>query len=113
MPLPPADASYDFDFAVAGGGPAGTSAAISLAQRVRVRAIVDATGRAGLLATKFRLRSDEPGLANIAIFAHYKGVPLLPGDRPNDIRLIAREDSGWFWLIPISDELMSVGVVLP
>src|SRR5258706_14279974 len=35
MPLPPADASYDFDFAVAGGGPAGTSAAISLAQRGR------------------------------------------------------------------------------
>lgn len=83
------------------------------AQRLRVRAIVDATGRAGLLATKFRLRSDEPSLANIAIFAHYKGVPLLPGDRPNDIRLIAREDAGWFWLIPISDELMSVGVVLP
>ena len=26
---------YDFDFAVAGGGPAGTSAAISLAQRGR------------------------------------------------------------------------------
>ncbi|MFL6247219.1 MAG: NAD(P)/FAD-dependent oxidoreductase, partial [Thermoanaerobaculia bacterium] len=27
--------TYDFDFAVAGGGPAGTSAAISLAQRGR------------------------------------------------------------------------------
>src|SRR5438876_2712392 len=27
--------SYDFDFAVAGGGPAGSSAAISLAQRGR------------------------------------------------------------------------------
>src|SRR5581483_9341308 len=27
------DASYDFDFAVAGGGPAGSAAAISLAQR--------------------------------------------------------------------------------
>jgi len=28
-------ATYDFDFAVAGGGPAGTSAAIALAQRGR------------------------------------------------------------------------------
>jgi flavin-dependent dehydrogenase len=26
---------------------------------------------------------------------------------------VARNDSGWYWLIPISDELMSVGVVLP
>ena len=81
--------------------------------RVRVRAIVDATGRHGLIARKFNLRTDEPRLANIAIFSHYKNVPRLAGDRPDDIRLIARSDSGWFWLIPISKDLMSVGVVLP
>ena len=81
--------------------------------RVRVRALVDATGRQGIIAKKFNLRTDEPRLANIAIFAHYKNVPLLEGDRPNDIRIVARHDSGWFWLIPISKELMSVGVVLP
>src|SRR6184192_4060766 len=174
---------YDFDFAVAGGGPAGSSAAISLAQRghsvvlferetfprfhigesllstandafaalgvtkkiekacfpkkwvreftsdaailevasrgdaasgrVRVRALVDATGRGGLLARKFNLRTEEPRLANIAIFSHYTNVPRLEGPRPDDIRLIARDDAGWFWLIPISKELTSVGVVLP
>jgi flavin-dependent dehydrogenase len=80
---------------------------------IRVRALVDATGRQGLIAKKFNLRTDEPRLANIAIFSHYSGVPLLEGDRPNDIRIVARADSGWFWLIPISAELMSVGVVLP
>ena len=80
---------------------------------VRVHALVDATGRQGLIAKKFNLRTDEPRLANIAIFSHYSGVPLLEGDRPNDIRIVAREDSGWFWMIPISAELMSVGVVLP
>ena len=71
-------------------------------------------GRNGLIARKFDLRTDEPLLANIAVFSHYRNVPRLPDDRPpDDIRLIAREDSGWFWLIPISKELMSVGVVLP
>src|SRR5262249_61484755 len=30
-----------------------------------------------------------------------------------DIRIVARHDLGWFWLIPISADLMSVGVVLP
>jgi len=55
----------------------------------------------------------EPLLANIAIFSHYRNVPRLPTGCPNDIRIVARNDSGWFWLIPISDELMSVGVVLP
>ncbi|MGH8102700.1 MAG: NAD(P)/FAD-dependent oxidoreductase [Chthoniobacterales bacterium] len=83
------------------------------ASRVRVRALVDATGRGGLIARKFNLRTEEPRLANIAIFSHYTGVPRLEGPRPDDIRLIARSDAGWFWLIPISKELMSVGVVLP
>jgi flavin-dependent dehydrogenase len=81
--------------------------------RVRVRALVDATGRGGLIARKFNLRTDEPRLANIAIFSHYTNVPRLEGPRPDDIRLIARNDAGWFWLIPISKELTSVGVVLP
>ena len=81
--------------------------------RVRVRALVDATGRGGLLARKFDLRTEEPRLANIAIFSHYTNVPRLDGPRPDDIRLIARNDAGWFWLIPISKELTSVGVVLP
>ncbi|MGH9421011.1 MAG: NAD(P)/FAD-dependent oxidoreductase, partial [Thermoanaerobaculia bacterium] len=80
---------------------------------VRVRALVDASGRAGLMARKFDLRNDEPRLANIAIFAHYTGVPRLPDNRPDDIRLIACADAGWFWLIPISKDLMSVGVVFP
>ena len=81
--------------------------------RVRVRALVDATGRGGLLARKFNLRTEEPRLANIAIYSHYTNVPRLKGPRPDDIRLVARNDAGWFWLIPISKELTSVGVVLP
>jgi flavin-dependent dehydrogenase len=83
------------------------------AQRVRVRALVDATGRGGLIARKFNLRTEEPRLANVAIYSHYTNVPRLEGPRPDDIRLIARNDAGWFWLIPISKELTSVGVVLP
>jgi flavin-dependent dehydrogenase len=83
------------------------------AGRVRVRAIVDATGRTGLLGKRFALRTDEPRLANVAVFAHYSGVPRLAGDRPDDIRLIARDDAGWFWVIPVGPDLTSVGVVLP
>ena len=80
---------------------------------VRARAIVDASGRAGLLSRKFNLRVDEPRLANVAVFSHYSGVPRSQGRRSGDIRIVARHDLGWFWMIPISDDLMSVGVVLP
>ncbi len=82
-------------------------------ETVRARAIVDATGRAGLLARQLGLRVEEPKLANIAIYSHFEGVPLLPDDRPGDIRIVARSDAGWFWLIPIDGRLMSVGAVLP
>jgi flavin-dependent dehydrogenase len=81
--------------------------------RLHVRALVDATGRGGLIARKFNLRTEEPRLANVAIYSHYTNVPRQEGPRPDDIRLIARDDAGWFWLIPISKELTSVGVVLP
>src|SRR4030095_17272258 len=43
--------------------------------RVRVRALVDATGRGGLLAQKFNLRTEGPHVANIAIYSHYTNVP--------------------------------------
>ena len=82
-------------------------------REVRAAAVVDASGRFGLLARKFGLRVDEPRLANIAVFAHYSGVPRGEGRRAGDIRIVARPDLGWFWLIPISADLMSVGVVLP
>src|SRR5438067_2367804 len=83
------------------------------AARVRVRALLDATGRGGLIARKFNLRTEEPRLANVAIYSHYTNVPRLEGPRPDDIRLIACNNAGWFWLIPMSKELTSVGVVLP
>jgi flavin-dependent dehydrogenase len=81
--------------------------------RLRARAIVDASGRAGLLSRRFGLRIAEPQLANVAVFSHYSGVPRQDGRRSGDIRIIARDDLGWFWMIPIADDLMSVGVVLP
>jgi flavin-dependent dehydrogenase len=47
------------------------------------------------------------------VFSHYSNVPRREGRRAGDIRIVAREDLGWFWMIPISKDLMSVGVVLP
>jgi len=79
----------------------------------RARAVVDASGRTGLLAHRFGLRIAEPDLDNVAIFAHFSGVPRAEGRRAGDIRVVARADLGWFWMIPIANDLMSVGAVLP
>jgi FADH2-dependent halogenase len=80
---------------------------------LRAGCLIDASGRGTLLSRKFDLRVPEPELANVAVFSHYSNVPRLTGRRAGDIRIIARADLGWFWMIPISEQLMSVGVVLP
>lgn len=88
-------------------------AAAPRSSQIRARILVDASGRASLLGRRFELKVDEPDLANVAVFAHYTGVPRAEGRRAGDIRVVARADLGWFWLIPVSVELTSVGVVLP
>lgn len=79
----------------------------------RVQAIVDASGRYGFLARQFGQRRNDPKLQNIAVHRQYEGVPRLEGRRAGDIRMVTRPDGGWFWLIPISETIMSVGVVMP
>ena len=93
--------------------PVAPEAGLDATYRLRASAVIDASGRTGLLARQFNLRVDEPDIANIAVFSHYVGVPRAAGRRAGDIRVVARADGGWFWLIPISAELMSVGAVLP
>jgi FADH2-dependent halogenase len=101
------DATFGFD-----GATVEVNEPLGNRKVTRVKAVVDASGRWGLLARKFSLRVEEPRLANIGIFSHYSGVPRQEGRRAGDIRVIARDDLGWFWVIPISDTLTSVGVVL-
>ena len=107
------DVAFDTDGVTAAVQAAGDDGEAARAFPIRARAVVDASGRGSVLSRKFGLRIDEPRLANVAVFSHFSGVPRQEGRRAGDIRIVARHDLGWFWLIPISEELMSVGVVLP
>ncbi|MFN7979032.1 MAG: NAD(P)/FAD-dependent oxidoreductase [Vicinamibacterales bacterium] len=80
---------------------------------VRAAAVVDASGRHGVIAKRFGTRVIDPLLQNIAVHAQFTGVPRAEGRRAGDIRMVTRPDRGWFWFIPISPTVMSVGVVLP
>lgn len=96
-----------------------------LADRVRVEAtdpagaphtlearfLVDASGRANLTGNQEGLRVIHPGLKKVAIFGHFTGVRLDPGERAGDT-VIVRLANKWFWLIPISAAKTSVGCVL-
>jgi FAD-dependent halogenase len=74
------------------------------------RLVVDCSGQAGWLASKFKLRKYDPFLKNIAIFAYYRDANRLTGRDANAIFCEAM-DLGWFWNIPLHDGTNSVGLV--
>ncbi len=80
-------------------------------QRVTARWIVDASGRAGVIAQRFQLRQANPRLRMVALFRHYTGCDerANPGVQ-GDIQVGYHAD-GWVWAIPIHETVLSVGVV--
>jgi flavin-dependent dehydrogenase len=80
---------------------------------VRAGVVVDASGRAGLLAKKLGRHAFDPVLRNIAVHAQFEDIPRPIGRRAGDIRMFTRPDMGWLWLIPLTDTVTSVGAVIP
>ena len=80
---------------------------------VRALVVIDASGRKGFLARRFGERRLDPVLRNIAVYRRHDRILRQDGRRAGDIRIVTRQDGGWFWFIPISRSVMSVGVVLP
>ena len=80
-------------------------------QQLEARFLLDATGRRGLISKQLDLRVADPELRKTALFAHFRGVPHLPGRAAGDIQVIVREGSGWGWMIPLPDDRMSIGFV--
>ena len=105
------------DFFEPPSGPSGQAGARVVASRrdgepleFRVRLVVDCSGQAGWLASKFSLRKYDPFLRNIALFAYFREATRLQGPDANSIFCEATE-RGWFWNIPLHDGTNSVGLV--
>ncbi len=73
--------------------------------------LIDASGLTNFTANREQLREYYPGHKKIAIFGHYSGVTMTEGEEKGDILIVRRENS-WFWLIPLADDKVSVGLVL-
>lgn len=82
------------------------------AHSVRCRYLVDASGRDGFLAKRLRLRVADPELRLVGVHAWFEGVAPLPPEHAGDLRLISLDGEGWAWLIPLTDGVTSVGVVV-
>ncbi len=79
-------------------------------QIFRPRYLVDASGRDTLLGNHFKLKRKNPLHQSAAIFSHFKGVERRTGEDAGNIT-VQRFEHGWMWLIPLRDDVMSVGAV--
>lgn len=77
----------------------------------RGKFVIDASGRANLTGNQEGLRVVHPRLKKIALFGHFTGVALDAGEAGGDT-VITRLENKWFWIIPVSSEKTSVGLVL-
>jgi FADH2-dependent halogenase len=76
------------------------------------RFVVDASGRAGVVARALKLRKTDGVLKMAAIFKHFSGVderynPGVAGDTQ-----IGVQPASWLWAIPVRPDVISVGVVV-
>ncbi|MHB8384102.1 MAG: tryptophan 7-halogenase [Candidatus Binataceae bacterium] len=72
--------------------------------------VLDASGRDTFLATKLRLSKPNKRNSSAAVFAHFRKVEFRGGTMAGSITVHLAKD-GWFWMIPLPGNVMSVGFV--
>jgi len=79
---------------------------------IDARAVVDATGQQAIIANRLGLRVDSPDLQKIAIWSYYRGAKRDSGQNEGaTIILHTEKKDSWFWFIPLSNGISSIGVV--
>ena len=75
--------------------------------------VVDATGQSAMLSNKFGWRVRDPKLKKAVLYSYYKDAHREP-DLNGGATLVLRTplgSNGWFWYIPLENDITSVGVV--
>jgi flavin-dependent dehydrogenase len=78
---------------------------------IRARYLIDASGRTSVLGRQFKIKKTYDHLQKLSIFAHYDGVWRAEGI-DGTLTVLVRAIDRWFWLIPLTADRTSVGVVL-
>ena len=85
-----------------------------LFREVRAPVVVDASGQSGLIMNRLRLRVWDPLLNKGAIWTYWEGAYRDTGrDAGATLVIQTGSKNGWFWYIPLHDDVLSVGVVAP
>lgn len=73
--------------------------------------VVDASGRDCFAAHKQKWMVRDPELKKIALWTYFKGAKRDPGLDEGATTVAYLPNKGWFWYIPLSGDMVSVGIV--
>lgn len=83
-------------------------------EEVRARVVVDASGQSAMLQNRFKLRLWDPILNKGAVWTYWEGAYRDTGkDEGATLVIQTPNKQGWFWYIPLHNDVMSIGVVGP
>ena len=79
---------------------------------VHADVVVDASGQSTLITSRLGLRKWDPDLKKAALWTYFKGAYRDTGrDEGATIVMQTEGKKGWFWYIPLHDDILSLGVV--
>jgi flavin-dependent dehydrogenase len=78
---------------------------------VRSKMVLDASGKESFTAVKNQWRVKDPKLNKVAVWTYYRGAKRDEGIDAGATTVAFVPDKGWFWYIPLHDDMVSVGVV--
>jgi len=84
-------------------------------REVRARYLIDASGRDTFLGSALKLKKRHTRHRSAAIFAHFTGVERRAAPWTGNISIYRFGEGGgvgWIWLIPLGDDVTSIGAVL-
>ena len=83
-----------------------------ITREVAADVVVDASGQSSLIASRLKLRVVDADLKKGSIWTYYEGAQRDAGrDEGATLILQTKSKQGWFWYIPLHDDIVSIGVV--
>lgn len=81
-------------------------------RNIKCQVVIDATGQQSFLANKLKIKEVNPDLRKAAVWGYYKDAVRGDGDHAGATIILQTENKeSWFWFIPLSRGVTSIGCV--
>lgn len=81
-------------------------------RREYAKVVIDASGQSALIMNRLGLKIPDPYLNKGAVWSYFEGAYRDPGkDEGCTVVLQTKGKEGWFWYIPLHNNIVSVGIV--